>query len=46
LREIDQGKQVIPPEYRIETYKQQHQAEGEKPIEERLLIKKEGRLGR
>src|SRR5216117_2242692 len=40
LREIDQGKQVIPPEYRIETYKQQHQAEGEKPIEERLLVKK------
>jgi SecD/SecF fusion protein len=44
LREIDQGKQVIPPEYRIETYKQQHQAEGEKPIEERLLIKKKADL--
>src|SRR5436305_6431461 len=44
LREIDQGKQVIPPEYRIETYKQQHQAEGEKPIEERLLVKKKANL--
>ena len=39
LREIDAGKQVIPPEYRIETYKL-HPAEGEKPIEERLLVKK------
>src|SRR5262252_2893262 len=38
LREIDQGRQVIPPEYRIETYK--HQAEGEKPVEERLLVRK------
>src|SRR5213595_3921024 len=44
LREIDQGKQVIPPEYRIETYKHQHQAEGEKPIEERLLVKKKADL--
>src|SRR6201993_106056 len=44
LREIDQGKQVIPPEYRIETYKQQHQGEGEKPVEERLLVKKKADL--
>src|SRR5437868_3478420 len=44
LREIDQGKQVIPPEFRIETHKQQHQAEGEKPIEERLLVKKKADL--
>src|SRR5438046_385363 len=44
LRESDQGKKVIPPEYRIETYKQQHQAEGEKPIEERLLVKKKADL--
>jgi SecD/SecF fusion protein len=44
LREIDQGKQVIPPEYRIETYKQQHPAEGEKPVEERLLVKKKADL--
>src|SRR5213079_3355292 len=39
LREIDEGKQVIPPEYRIETYKL-HPGEGEKPVEERLLVKK------
>ena len=44
LRAIDAGKEVIPPEYRIESYKQQHQAEGEKPIEERLLIKKKADL--
>src|SRR5215469_15520012 len=44
LRQIDEGKQVIPPEFRIETYKQQHTAEGEKPIEERLLIKKKADL--
>src|SRR5256884_4187048 len=43
LREIDQGKQVIPPEYRIETYKV-HPAEGEKPIEERLLAKQKADL--
>src|SRR5947209_8736380 len=42
LREIDQGKQVIPPEFRIETHK--HQAEGEKPVEERLLVKKKADL--
>jgi SecD/SecF fusion protein len=44
LRAIDEGKEVIPPEYRIETYKQQ--AEGnEKPFEERLLVKKKADLG-
>ena len=44
LRAIDAGQQVIPPEYRIEVYK--HQAEGnEKPIEERLLVKKKADLG-
>ena len=42
LREIDEGKQVIPPEYRIETYKMQR--EGEKPVEERLLVKKKADL--
>src|ERR1700751_4551235 len=42
LREIDQGKQVIPPEYRIEAYK--HQGEGAKPVEERLLVKKKADL--
>src|SRR5437899_2681804 len=44
LREIDQGKQVIPPEYRIESYK--HTAEAnEKPVEERVLGKKKADLG-
>src|SRR5437667_1864691 len=44
LRAIDAGKEVIPPEYRIEAYK--HAAEGnEKTIEERLLVKKKADLG-
>src|SRR5438876_4727707 len=43
LKAIDAGKEVIPPEYRIETYKQQ--VEGGKPIEERLLVKKKADLG-
>src|SRR5437016_1532754 len=43
LSAIDAGKEVIPPEYRIETYKQQ--VEGGKPIEERLLVKKKADLG-
>src|SRR5881392_280528 len=42
LREIDAGKDVIPPEYRIESYKLQR--EGEKPVEERLLVKKKADL--
>src|SRR5213082_2517198 len=44
LRAIDAGKEVIPPDYRIELYK--HPAEGnEKPTEERLLVKKKADLG-
>src|SRR5256885_10850862 len=44
LRAIDEGKEVIPPEYRIESYK--HTAEAnEKPVEERLLVKKKADLG-
>src|SRR5205823_9621095 len=43
LKAIDEGKEVIPPEFRIETYKQQ--VEGGKPIEERLLVKKKADLG-
>src|SRR6266699_3103937 len=43
LKAIDEGKEVIPPEYRIETYKQQVQ--GGKPIEERLLVRKKADLG-
>src|ERR1051326_6785769 len=42
LKAIDEGKDVIPPEYRIETYKMQR--EGEKPVEERLLVKKKADL--
>jgi SecD/SecF fusion protein len=42
LKAIDEGKDVIPPEYRIESYKLQR--EGEKPIEERLLVKKKADL--
>jgi SecD/SecF fusion protein len=42
LRKIDDGKEVIPPEFRIETYKMQR--EGEKPVEERLLVKKKADL--
>ena len=44
LKAIDEGKEVIPPDYRIEAYK--HPAEGnEKPFEERLLVKKKADLG-
>src|SRR5437667_5630596 len=44
LQAIDKGTEVIPPEYRIETYK--HAAEGnEKAVEERLLVKKKADLG-
>ena len=44
LAKIDEGKEVIPPEYRIEVYKMA--AEGnEKPREERLLVKKKADLG-
>src|SRR6195256_2264026 len=42
LKAIDAGKDVIPPEFRIESYKMQR--EGEKPVEERLLIKKKADL--
>src|SRR5262249_24660559 len=38
LKAIDEGKEVIPPEYRIETYTQQ--VEVGNPIEERLLATK------
>src|SRR5712691_8962502 len=44
LRAIDAGKEVIPPEYRIETYKMAAE-ENEKPREERLLVKKKADLG-
>ena len=44
LRAIDAGTEVIPPEYRIETYSME-QANGQKPIQERLLVKKKADLG-
>jgi SecD/SecF fusion protein len=44
LADIDASKDVIPPEYRIETYKMQAEP-GEKPREERLLVKKKADLG-
>src|SRR5256885_7781820 len=44
LRAIDGGKEVIPPEYRIEIYKMAAE-ENEKPREERLLVKKKADLG-
>src|SRR6266436_6030426 len=42
LKAIDDGKDVIPPEYRIETHK--HQGEDGKTVEERLLVKKKADL--
>lgn len=44
LEDIDAGQQVIPPEFRIETYKL-HAEGNEKPKEERLLVKKKADLG-
>src|SRR5713101_2296262 len=44
LRAIDAGKDVIPPDYRIEVYKIAAE-ENEKPREERLLVKKRADLG-
>src|SRR6476646_8971847 len=44
LQGIDEAKEVIPPDYRIETYKPH--AEGNEPVkEERLLVKKKADLG-
>jgi SecD/SecF fusion protein len=44
LKAIDEGKDVIPPDYRIETYKLRK--EGNEPArEERLLVKKKADLG-
>ncbi len=44
LKAIDAGKEVIPPDYRIEVYKPPTE-ENEKPHEERLLVKKKADLG-
>ena len=45
LRAIDAGSEVIPPEYRIESYTIQPSNPGEKPTQERLLVKKKADLG-
>src|SRR5213594_1144721 len=44
LRAIDAGREVIPPEYRIETHTP-HAEEDKKPVQERLLVKKKADLG-
>src|SRR6476661_3407465 len=44
LRAIDAGTEVIPPEYRIETYKL-HPLPGKPAAEERILVKKKADLG-
>src|SRR5947209_4437411 len=44
-RAIDQGKEVIPPDYHIETYKHAARNQNEKQVEERLLVKKKADLG-
>ncbi|HEV3409953.1 MAG TPA: hypothetical protein VG095_06650, partial [Chthoniobacterales bacterium] len=44
LRAIDAGTDIIPPEYRIETYLERAEP-GKKPREERLLVKKKADLG-
>jgi SecD/SecF fusion protein len=44
LRAIDAGTEVIPPEYRIETHKMEQEGD-QKPVEERLLVKKKADLG-
>ncbi len=45
LRAIDAGTEVIPPEYRIETYTIEPRAEDKKATQERLLVKKKADLG-
>ncbi|MGI8820763.1 MAG: protein translocase subunit SecD [Chthoniobacterales bacterium] len=44
LRAIDAGTDVIPPEYRIESYRL-HGEDGKPGAEERLLVKKKADLG-
>jgi len=44
LRGIDAGTEVIPPEYKVETYKM-HAEKGKKAEEERILVKKKADLG-
>jgi SecD/SecF fusion protein len=44
VKKIEAGEQIIPPEYKVETYT--HPAEGnEKPFQEKMLVKKKADLG-
>jgi SecD/SecF fusion protein len=45
LDKIDKGQEVIPPDYRIETYQSHAGENGQKPKVERLLVKKKADLG-
>src|SRR5204863_8806 len=45
LRAIDSGTDVVPPEYKIETYTPQKEENGKKVQSERLLVKKKSDLG-
>src|SRR5205814_1865409 len=45
LRAIDGGTEVVPPEYKIETYTPQKEENGKKVQSERLLVKKKSDLG-
>src|SRR5882724_2902626 len=45
LRAIDGGTDVVPPEYKIETYTPQKEENGKKAQSERLLVKKKSDLG-
>src|SRR6266478_8510184 len=45
LKAIDQGTEVVPPEYKIEVYKHAPEDNNEKATTERLLVKKKADLG-
>src|SRR6267143_3791418 len=45
LKAIDQGTEVVPPEYKIENYKHAAEENNEKATTERLLVKKKADLG-
>jgi len=45
LKAIDNGTEVVPPEYKIENYKHAPEDNNEKATSERLLVKKKADLG-
>src|ERR1700745_2437729 len=45
LKAIDNGTEVVPPEYKIENYKHAPEDNNEKATTERLLVKKKADLG-